>query len=245
VSGYTIKISQFEGPFELLLFFIEKDELDIYDIPISKITSDFLDYIQHLDELNLDVASEFIVVAANLMRIKAKMLLPRKELDEEGNDIDPREELVSKLIEYKKYRELVDQIRELEYDRSLIFERGNAEAETSHFRQIMGEEIELEETSLFKLLSAFTSIIEKFDDRIKTVTHYIYRYSYTIEDQSEFILERLKTNRKSSFDVIFNGLENRVHAIVTFLAILELLNQQTIGIVQGLGPNNFWLEKNQ
>ena len=107
MESYTIKTQHFEGPFDLLLFFIERDELDINDIPISQITTDFLDYIRHLEALNIDVASEFILVAATLMRIKAKMLIPRKELDEAGNEIDPRVELAQKLIEYKKYKKSV------------------------------------------------------------------------------------------------------------------------------------------
>ena len=102
MQGYTIKIQQFEGPFDLLLFFIERDELDVNNIPISKITEDFLNYIKELEKLNIDIASEFILVAATLMRIKAKLLIPRKEVDEEGNEIDPREELTQKLLEYKK-----------------------------------------------------------------------------------------------------------------------------------------------
>ena len=101
--SYEIKLPLFEGPFDLLLFFIERDEIDIMDIPISKITNDFFEYISDLESMNIEVASEFIVVAATLMRIKSKMLLPRLSLDEEGNEIDPREELVEHLIEYKKY----------------------------------------------------------------------------------------------------------------------------------------------
>ena len=97
--NYTIKLPQFEGPFDLLLFFIERDELDIYNIPIATITNDFLEYIYSMERLNIDVASEFILVASSLMRIKAKMLLPRRELDEQGNEIDPREELVQRLME--------------------------------------------------------------------------------------------------------------------------------------------------
>ena len=100
--SFEVKIPLFEGPFDLLLFFIERDELDIYDIPISQITDNFLDYLKHLEKMNIEVASEFILVAAKLMRIKAKMLLPRPQLDEEGNEIDPREELVKHLLEYKK-----------------------------------------------------------------------------------------------------------------------------------------------
>ena len=102
--SYEIKIPLFEGPFDLLLFFIERDELDIMDIPISEITNDFFEYISDLEKMNIEVASEFIVVAATLMRIKSRMLLPRLSVDEEGNEIDPREELVEHLIEYKKYK---------------------------------------------------------------------------------------------------------------------------------------------
>ena len=110
---FTIKLAKFEGPFDLLLFFIERDELDIYDIPIAKITKDFLAYIRELEEMNIDLASEFIVVAATLMRIKAKLLLPRKQIDEQGNEIDPREELVSRLLEYKRYKSVLDELRQL------------------------------------------------------------------------------------------------------------------------------------
>ena len=102
--SYEIKIPLFEGPFDLLLFFIERDEIDIMDIPISNITKDFLDYIYELEKMNIEVASEFIVVAATLMKIKSRMLLPRLSVDDEGNEIDPRDELVSHLIEYKKFK---------------------------------------------------------------------------------------------------------------------------------------------
>src|SRR5712671_4922226 len=104
-ASYQIHLSQFEGPFDLLLFFIERDELDIYNIPISKITKDFLDYIHLQEKLNIELSSEFILFISTLMRIKAKMLLPRKELDAQGNEIDPRRELIDKILEYKKYKE--------------------------------------------------------------------------------------------------------------------------------------------
>ena len=245
MSGYTIKIKQFEGPFELLLFFIERDELDIYDIPISRITSDFLDYIQQLDELNLDVASEFIVVAANLMRIKAKMLLPRKEIGEDGNEKDPREELVRKLIEYKNYKEVVDEMRVLEHHRTLIFERGNVTKEIDKFKSGIDDEVELEQVSLYKLLKAFEGIMKKFDKSQYQTTHKIYRYPHSVKKQSKYIMEILAGKAKSSFSDFFDIVENRIHAIVTFLAILELLNQQEIKIRQGLGFNNFWIEMDQ
>src|SRR5580658_6853773 len=124
---YEIKLPQFEGPFDLLLFFIERDELDIYDIPISKITNDFLAYLNSMEILNIELASEFILVAATLMRIKARLLLPRKEVDPiTGEEIDPRDELVNRLIEYKKFKEATEQLRVLEQERQSIAKRGNA-----------------------------------------------------------------------------------------------------------------------
>jgi segregation and condensation protein A len=113
-ENFEVKLPLFEGPFDLLLFFIERDELDIYDIPIATITNDFLSYVHHMETLNIELASEFILVAATLMRIKSKMLLPRPQLDEQGNEIDPREELVKHLLEYKKYKSVVDNFHKME-----------------------------------------------------------------------------------------------------------------------------------
>ena len=113
--SYEIKLPLFEGPFDLLLFFIERDELDIMDIPISEITNDFFEYISDLEKMNIEVASEFIVVAATLMRIKSRMLLPRLSVDEDGNEIDPRDELVEHLIEYKRYKSVIGTLSSMEY----------------------------------------------------------------------------------------------------------------------------------
>ena len=126
---YTIKLQQFEGPFDLLLFFIERDELDINDIPIATITEDFLQYIRHLEDLNLDLASEFILVAATLIRIKAKMLIPRKELDENNQEIHPRQELVQKLLEYKAVKEVIQDLSIMEDNQAYRVGRGNLQKE--------------------------------------------------------------------------------------------------------------------
>src|SRR5947207_1655331 len=122
---YEIKLPQFEGPFDLLLFFIERDEIDIHNIPISDITNDFLTYLHQMTELNIEVASEFILIAATLMRIKAKMLLPRPELDDLGNEIDPRKDLVERLLLYKQYKESCEELRTNEDERSMKASRGN------------------------------------------------------------------------------------------------------------------------
>jgi segregation and condensation protein A len=150
--NYEIKLPQFEGPFDLLLFFIERDELDIYDIPISTITDDFLAYLHHLQQMNLEVASEFILVAATLMRIKAKMLLPRKEVDEEGNEIDPRQELVDRLLEYKRYKSVVEEFQKLEAIRQSMVPRGNVLQEINLIIDQYSTDAEMESLSQFRLI---------------------------------------------------------------------------------------------
>ena len=239
-TTYTIKIPQFEGPFDLLLFFIERDELDINNIPIAKITDDFLDYIRHMEALNIDLASEFIVVAATLMRIKARMILPRKVVDEEGNEVDPREELVQKLLEYKRYKETLSQFREKEEDRASKFGRGGANKELKKIAETALVDLELESITLFKLLKAFERVMEQLSDR-KVVAHTIARYEYTIQDQQSYLKSKVRRGSKTAFEDIFLALENRIHAIVTFLAMLDLLSQQKIELVQGEGVNHFWL----
>ena len=136
-ENFEVKLPLFEGPFDLLLFFIERDELDIYDIPISKITNDFLEYIHQMEELNMELASEFILVAATLMRIKSKMLLPRPQLDEQGNEIDPREELVRHLLEYRKYKSVIDNFHKIEEVELMKEKRGNLMKELKVLAEIL------------------------------------------------------------------------------------------------------------
>ncbi|MDZ4710046.1 MAG: segregation/condensation protein A [Saprospiraceae bacterium] len=241
--SFTIKLKQFEGPFDLLLFFIERDELDIYDIPISKITLDFLDYIHELEQLNIDLASEFILVAATLMRIKAKMLLPRKEVDEEGNEVDPRLELVQRLLEYKKYKAVLEEFEAMELKRMQQTSRGNVDQELKKFAEKAFIEAEWESVTLFKLMKAFERMLNQFDERRHI--HQVYNFVYTILDQQEYIQELLAEKKKVDFMAIFSNCENRIHAIITFLAMLELLNQQAVTITLGEGMNNFWISTYQ
>ncbi len=239
-TTYTIKLPQFEGPFDLLLFFIERDELDIHNIPIAKITDDFLDYIRQMDALNIDLASEFILVAATLMRIKARMILPRKPVDEEGNEIDPREELVAKLLEYRRYKEILDEMRAMEEERSMKFSRGHNTAELKKIAEKALVDAELESVTMFKLLKAFERVMEQFADR-QIITHTIVRFNYTIKDQQTYLRSTIQPGKKTAFETVFARLENRIHAIITFLALLEMLNEQIIHLIQGEGANNFWL----
>src|SRR5687768_11489819 len=156
--AYQIKLPQFEGPFDLLLFFIERDELDIYNIPITGLTNDFLDYIHHLESLNIELASEFILFISTLMRIKAKMLLPRKEVDEAGNEIDPRQELVDKILEYKRYKQAAAELAEQEADRMLQVKRGNIAKELAEIGEVTSEGTEVQTLTLFKLTKTFEKV---------------------------------------------------------------------------------------
>lgn len=246
-NPYTIKLPQFEGPFDLLLFFIERDELDIYDIPIATVTDDFLAYLRQAETMNIDLASEFVLVAATLCRIKAKMLIPRKPVDEEGNEIDPREELVQRLLEYKRYKSVLDEMRELESNRSLRNYRGNVTEELAQIATKALVDVELESVTLFKLLKAFERLMTKMDERNqKPVVHEIAQFSYSIEDQQVRIMDLVGraniTGDRSSFVDVFSACESRIHAIVTFLGLLELLNAQRVRLITGEGFNNFWLE---
>jgi len=240
-STYTIKIPQFEGPFDLLLFFIERDELDINDIPISKITDEFLAYMRQMEERNIDLASEFILVAATLCRIKAKMLLPRKPVDEEGNEIDPRAELVQRLMEYKRYKSVLDEMRQLEEARSGKQVRGNVSNELKQIASKALVDHELEDLTLFKLLRTFERMVRRFKDRNPKTVHQIIQWNYSIEDQQQRIFKVLKEKERPNFEDIFKPCKNRIHAIVTFLALLEMVNLEKVILTVGEGTNNLWL----
>lgn len=241
--SYEIKLPLFEGPFDLLLFFIERDELDIYDIPISQITEDFIAYIDGLEKLNLDVASEFILVAATLMRIKAKLLLPREKLDEMGNEIDPREELVRHLLEYKKYKSVIGELATLEEQRGLKEKRGNVLKELKKLSESTDVESELQDVDLYKLLKVYERVLVRFEDDRKKRVHTIVPYPYTIADKRKEILSKLVDKNRISFEEVIASAQNRVAVIFNFLAILELLQMQLIGITLGEGYNNFWVQK--
>lgn len=241
-SSYQIRLPQFEGPFDLLLFFIERDELDIYNIPITRITNDFLDYIHQQEELNVELSSEFILFISTLMRIKAKMLLPRKELDAQGNEIDPRDELVNKILEYKRFKEASAQMAEMEALRLLMVKRGNIQRELSAIGEEASEGTEITQVTLFKLMKAFEKAMQKYSDRINKPVHTVVRYNYSMESSRKQMLSMAKKERTVSFEKIFEECENRVHAIFLFLSLLELVQQHYLSIMIGEGKNNFIIE---
>jgi segregation and condensation protein A len=242
---YQIKLPQFEGPFDLLLFFIERDELDIYNIPITQIIKDFLEYIHQQETLNIELSSEFILFISTLMRIKAKMLLPRKEMDAQGNEIDPRQELVDKILEYKKYKEAAAEMALLEAERMLLIRRGNIQQEMSQVGEEAGEGTEIQAITLFKLMKAFEKVMQRYSDIKNKPVHTVVQYSYTMEGTKANMIATAQRERSLSFNKIFETVENRVHAIFTFLSMLELVQQRYLRISIGEGRNNFLVEFNE
>ena len=222
-ENFEVRLPLFEGPFDLLLFFIERDELDIYDIPISKITNDFLEYLHHLEQLNVDVASEFILVAATLMRIKSKMLLPRPQLDDQGNEIDPREELVKHLLEYKKYKSVVDQFHKMEEVELQKEKRGNMLKELRALAESSNVEAELQDVDLFKLLVVFEKVLKRHEEEKNRPVHQVIQYPYTVEGQKEYIFSRISAQTRVSFVELFETSRTRIALIFNFLAVLEML----------------------
>lgn len=240
--AYQIRLPQFEGPFDLLLFFIERDELDIYNIPINRIINDFLAYIRQSEELNIELSSEFILFISTLMRIKAKMLLPRKELDADGQEIDPRQELVNKILEYKRFKEASAQMADMEALRMLMVKRGNIQREMLDVGEEAAEGTEIQNVTLFRLMKAFEKALLRYSDRVNQPVHTVVQYDYTMEESRQQMMNLAAQERTLSFERIFDRCENRVHAIFTFLSLLELVQMKHMRILIGEGRNNFLIE---
>ncbi len=234
---YRVQLKNFEGPLDLLLFFIKRDELDIYDIPISYITGQYLEYMHLMEELDLEIASEFILMASMLMAIKAKMMLPR-EHDEflELDESDPRYELVQSLLEYKRYKEMSVKMADIDEEARKRYLRGYPEADNVE-QQATGEA--LKDVTLFDLISAFRKVLT--DIERSKVVHRVSKVETTIEEQVEFVLDELAKNGKQSFKEICNNITNRVIIVVTFLAILEMIKEQQIDLFIEEAPTNFYV----
>ncbi|KAA5539506.1 segregation and condensation protein A [Adhaeribacter rhizoryzae] len=246
--SFEIKLPLFEGPFDLLLFFIERDELDIHDIPIFKITNDFMAYITELEQLNIEVASEFILIAATLMRIKAKLLLPRAEKDDQGNEIDPRKELVQHLLEYKKYKNVLTDLARLEDRRLMMETRGNIPDELQLIAKRSNLDYELQDLNLYKLMRVYEKAMNRFEEEQNRPKHTVYTYPYTIEDQKSFILKKVTTEKEVDFLQIVQAFPDKIGLIFNFLAILDMLQLNIISIRISDGFNNFRItpfEENQ
>jgi len=234
---YKIKLDHFEGPLDLLLFFIKRDELNIYDIPIHRITQEFLEYVNLIKMLDLETAGDFILMASTLMHIKVRMLLPR-EVDEKGEEIDPRSELIQALLEYKKYKEVSEELGYLESQQRKLSFRGNFSADEKESPPEY--EILLKNVTIFDLAKAFKKVIEGLKPQ---PVHEIKKINITIDEQIQYILDLLDANPELHFISLVHGMKEKIRIVITFVALLELVKMQRIGLKESPNFNDFVLVK--
>ncbi|GAB4130992.1 MAG: segregation/condensation protein A [Ignavibacteriales bacterium] len=230
---YKIRLNNFEGPLDLLLFFIKRDELDIYDIPISHITTEFMKYLEMLEQLDLDTVGEFILMASTLMQIKVKMLLP-KEFNEKGEEIDPRADLVAALLEYKRYKEMAEELSINESNARMLAFRSNFDADTKESVPELG--VLLKNITIYDLMKAFKKAIESVPQK---VYHNVELFNVNIEDQINYIMSFLITKNEVNFVELVKGMTDKLRIIVTFIALLELVKANKIGLKESPNFNDF------
>ncbi len=222
-GAVTIKLERFEGPLDLLLHLIKRDEIDIYDIPIAHITQQYLNYLELMRQLDLEVAGDFLVMAATLMRIKAKMLLPLPAVGEEELAGDPREELVQRLVEYRQFKEAASTLKSREDERRLVFERGMLPGEDD-----VGP-LPLARVSLFDLLDALNQVLSRAPE---PATYEVEAETFSVEDKMELLGVTLRRRGRLSFEELLAGCRSRSEMIVTFIALLELIKLGSALVVQ-------------
>jgi segregation and condensation protein A len=221
--SYKIKLELFEGPLDLLLYLVKKDHLNIYDIPIAKVTEQYLEYLNLMQLLDLNVAGEFLVMAATLMQIKSRMLLPAEETAVAEEQEDPRAELVKRLLEYEKFKQIAETLRQKETDQREVFKRPKVEVEIDK-----GEGSEKEvyfEASIFDLINAFSQALK---DVPKEVFYEVIKDEFTIDEKIHNILHLLLVRTSVQLSELFAKAKNKIEIVVTFLAILELIRMKEI-----------------
>lgn len=224
---YKVKLNFFEGPLDLLLFLIKRDKIDIYDIPITSVTKQYLEYLELMKMLDLEIAGEFLVMAATLIHIKSKMLLPPEEIEEaEEEEQDPREELVKRLLEYRKYKEAADKLQQMHEMHKGMFLR---EGEGEKGLVVSGEGSGYFEASLFDLITAFRKVLS---DVPKESFFKVVRNTFSVSDKIHDIYHMLAECPSLIFSSLFNGAMNKDEIIATFLAVLELMKMREIMVVQ-------------
>ena len=229
-TDYKVKVEIFEGPLDLLLYLIKRDELDIYDISIERITRQYLEYLEAFKELNIDLAGEFIVMAANLLYIKSRSLLPvdQQPPEEEADEDDPRWDLIRQLIEYKKFKDAAAQLHDRALEQENLFVRGGS-CDLPAARPLL-----LGEVGIFQLINAFQNVLKRLDAREDL--REIFGENFTVSDKIDRILQSLAGGASVRFSDLFTGMASRVEIVVTFLALLELIRLKQ---VRALQPNEF------
>ena len=221
-SDYKVKLEVFEGPLDLLLYLIKRDEIDIYDISIERITRQYLEYLQAFKELRIDVAGEFVVMAANLIYLKSRSLLPldQQPPEEDAEEDDPRWDLIRQLIEYKKFKEAAEQLHARAVEQEKIFTRdGGGDVP-----------LPLAEVGIFQLIHAFQNVIKRVEARENL--HEIFGEHFTISEKIDMILERVANGTLVHFSELFGDIVSRVEVVVTFLALLELIRLKQVRAIQ-------------
>lgn len=222
-SEYKVKLEIFEGPLDLLLYLIKRDELDIYEISLERITRQYLEYLQAFKELNIDVAGEFVVMAANLIYLKSRSLLPvdQQPPEEDAEEDDPRWDLIRQLIEYKKFKEAAAQLQVRQLEQEQIFVR-----EPGGFERMDTASLRLGEVGIFQLINAFQAVIRRVEAREDL--RELFGEHFTVSDKIEWILQRVADGVTLRFSELFASMASRVEIVVTFLALLELIRLRQI-----------------
>ena len=225
-TDYKVRLEVFEGPLDLLLYLIKRDELDIYDISIERITGQYLDYLEAFEELNIDIAGEFVVMAANLLYLKSRSLLPPdlQPPDEDAEEDDPRWDLIRQLIEYKKFKEAAAQLQHRAIEQENIFTRSGPSASDGT------APIPLGEVGIFQLINAFQQMIKRIEARRELQE--IFGENFTVSDKIESILARVSEGKALRFSELFADVASRVEIVVTFLALLELIRLKQVRATQ-------------
>ena len=236
---FKVKLNQFEGPLDLLLFFIKRDELNIYDIPIARLTKEFLEYVNLIKILDLEVAGDFILMASTLMHIKVRMLLPR-ELDEKGEEIDPRDELVKALLEYKRYKEMTEELSYFESNQRKKRFRGNFLEDIKQAPQEY--DILLKNISIYDLAKSFKIAIEQLKDE---PIHQVKKLNVSIDEQIQFIQQKIEEYQELHFFKLIEDLKEKIRIIVTFIALLEMIKAGRIIIKTTNIFNDFIISKKE
>jgi segregation and condensation protein A len=225
-ADYKVKLEVFEGPLDLLLYLIKQDEIDIYDISLERITSQYLEYLQAFKELNIELAGEFVVMAANLIYLKSRSLLPidQQPPEEDAAEDDPRWELIRQLIEYKKFKEAAAELHLRELDQERIFAREGASALADR------EPLRLGEVGIFQLINAFQTVLKRIEARQDVQE--IFGERFSVSEKIDAILQRIATGAPLRFSDLFGSVVSRLEVVVTFLALLELIRLKQVRAVQ-------------
>lgn len=239
MEDYKVKLDVFEGPLDLLLYLIKRDEVDIYDISIERITKQYLAYLEAFQVLNIELAGEFIVMAANLLYIKSRTLLPvdLRMADEEAEEEDPRFELIRQLIEYKKFKEAAASLRDQEALRESLFPRSPATPELAPQETLLVEEV-----GIFDLIHAFQKILKRLEKKPENLRE-IFAENFTVSDKIDHVLRVMQVGISLRFEELFADAASRTEIVVTFLAMLELIRLKQLRVRQEAHFGEIWIDR--